>query len=67
MGNLTFWYYHSQRFENVDYVAMYSHIFTDNILICHNDIYQVLKHVCVFSPYAFRGKYYNLSWINDFF
>ena len=45
--NYSFWgIFHGQRFENVDHGAMYSHIFTDTIIICHKNIYQVLKHVC---------------------
>ena len=40
---------HGQRFENVEHGAMYSHIFTDDTLMCHRNIYQVLKHVSVVS------------------
>ena len=46
---LVFWHFYGQRFENVEHGAMYSHMFTDNIIICHTNIYQVLKHVCVVS------------------
>ena len=41
------YFFRSQRFVNVDRVAMYSHIFTDDIIICHTNIPQVLEHVCV--------------------
>ena len=53
--------FHGQHFESVEYGAMISHIFTDNTIIGHNNIYNVLKHVCVVPQHAFRGKYYKLS------
>ena len=44
---LVFIIFYSQGFENAEHRAMYCHIFTDNIIICHKNIYQVLEHVCV--------------------
>ena len=47
--NVAFWHFHGKYFENAERGVMYSHIFTDNIISCHKNIYQVLRYVCVVS------------------
>ena len=44
-----FFFFHGQRFENVEHGAMYSLIVTENFIIFHRNIYQVLNHVSVVS------------------
>ena len=53
--------FHGQHFENVDHGGHIFPYFIDNIIICHKNIYQMLKHVCVVPQHAFRSEYYKLS------
>ena len=46
---VAFRHFHGKHFEHADHGAMYSQIFTDNIIIYRKNIYQVLKYVGVVS------------------
>ena len=48
-NSIFFWHFHVQCLKKVVHGVIYNQITTDNIIIYHENIYQVLKHVLVVS------------------